>query len=221
MPSFQDNLETLEEMAATLAHEIKNPLALALANLDLIKVSDIGGKCKKYTDIIEHELYTINQLVLDLIHITLSDEREELFDLTSLLDGLVGEYQRRYESVAFSHKPGQPPVFVWGLAKNIRMVFTNLLNNAIEAIPHNGIIEINQEVIGDVIHITISDNGVGLPKDMLLQSNDELYTTKENGTGVGLRFCRSAIAKQGGQFQLQNRPEGGCVAAVILPVKYI
>ena len=220
MPSFEDNLETLEEMAATIAHEIKNPLALALANLDLIKVSDIGGKCKKYTNIIEHELYTINQLILDLIHITLSDERGELFDLTSLLDGLAAEYQRRYESITFSRKPCQTPVFIWGLAKNIRMVFTNLLNNAIEAIPHNGVVEINQEVIGDSIHVTISDNGVGLPEDMLLRSNEGLYTTKENGTGVGLRFCRSAIARQGGQFKLQNRPEGGCVASVILPAKY-
>jgi len=218
MPSVGDNLETFEEMAATIAHEIKNPLALALANLDLIKVTDIGEKCKKYCDIIEHELYTINQLVLDLIHVTLVDEQKELFDLTVMLDELTSEYGRRYDTISFLRNPGQPPALFWGLAKNIRMVFTNLLNNAVEAAPHKGVIEIDQEIIGDKIHIRIHDNGAGLPPDLSVQPND-FYTTKENGTGIGLRFCRSTVAKHEGRFLLQNGPEGGCDAIVILPVE--
>jgi len=219
MSHVEDNLETLEEMAATIAHEIKNPLALALANLDLIKVCDFGDKCQKYCDIIEQELYTINQLVLDLIHITLSDEQEEYFDLTALLDKLTAEYQRRYETITFSRKPGASPTFIRGLIKSIRMVFTNILNNAVEAISQGGVIEIDQEIIDGDVHITIRDNGIGLSQDSDAQSN-ELFTTKENGTGVGLRFCRSTIMKQGGRFSLQNRPEGGCEAIVILPVRH-
>jgi len=218
MTSFGDNLETLEEMAATIAHEIKNPLALALANLDLIKVSDTGEKCKKYCDTIEHELFTINQLVLDLIHIALSDEKEEPFDLTALLDGLISEYRHRYETITFSRKPGLPPVYITGLTKNIRMVFTNILNNAIEAISQNGVIEIDQETIRDTIHIYIRDNGVGLSQNVP-QNSYNIYTTKENGTGVGLRFSRSTIAKHGGQFILHNIPAGGCEATVILPIR--
>ena len=218
MSSSGDSLETLEEMAATIAHEIKNPLALALANLDLIKVSDTDEKYKKYCGIIEQELYRINQLVIDLIHVTISDETEELFDLTAMLDELTSEYQSRYENIAFSRKPSISRLLIWGIAKNIRMVFTNILNNAVEAISQKGVIEIYQEANQGTAIITIYDNGVGLPQDMLFQPN-ELYTTKENGTGVGLRYCRTTITKYGGRFVLQNRPGGGCEAIVELPIK--
>jgi len=220
MSSAGDNLETLEEMAATIAHEIKNPLALALANLDLIKISDSEAKYKKYCDIIEHELYTINHLVLDLIHISLVEERGEPFDLSALLDQLASEYQHRYETITFIRKPGLSPVIFRGLAKNIRLVFTNLLNNAVEAVPQNGVIEISQEIIGDKVHITIHDNGSGLSRDLSSDTNS-LYTTKENGTGIGLRFSRSTIAKHAGQFILRNSPGGGCDAIVTLPVDHV
>jgi len=218
MPSAGDNLETLEEMAATIAHEIKNPLALALANLDLIKLHDPEEKYRKYCDTIEHELYSINQLVLDLIHISLVQEQSDPFDLTELLDQLAAEYQQRYEAITFLRKPGLSSVIMRGLAKNIRLVFTNLLNNAVEAVPHNGIIEISQEIVRDKIHITIHDNGPGLPREFPSKAED-FYTTKENGTGVGLRYCRSTVAKHGGQFILRDGPEGGCDAIVMLPLR--
>ena len=222
MSSFGDDLETLEEMAATIAHEIKNPLALALANLDLIKVNDIDAKYSKYCAVIEQELYTINSLVLDLIHITLSDEPEELFDLTALLDELTLEYRRRYENITFTRKPGLSPAYIRGLVKNIRMVFTNILNNAIEAISQKGVVQLEQETVQDTIHIVIRDNGIGLAEDddLLLRSGG-LYTTKENGTGVGLRFCRSTVSRHGGRFKIENRPEGGCEVTVTLPIKHI
>jgi len=219
MSSNWGNMETLEEMAATIAHEIKNPLALALANLDLIKVSDTGEKYKKHCSIIEQELYKINQLVLDLIHITLSDECEQMIDLTAMLDELVLEYQLRYETITFTSKHESSSNF-FGHPKKIRMVFTNLLNNAVEAISENGIIEIVLENSPNSIKITINDNGIGLPKALLLEPH-EFYTTKVNGTGVGLYYCRAIIAKHGGRLKLQNRPEGGCSVIIELPVKGI
>ena len=226
MSSFWGNMETLEEMAATIAHEIKNPLALALANLDLIKVSDNGEKYKKYCDIIEQELYRVNRLVLDLINITLSSESEETFDLTAMIDQLTTEYQARYETIFFSRQSGLSAAYFLGAVKIIRMVFTNILNNAIEAInaakaiSHKGIIEIIQENRTNSILIIINDNGVGLPQEMLMQPNEH-YTSKAGGTGIGLRYCRTAIAKYGGLLTLQNRAEGGCSVTIELPLKDI
>ena len=68
MPSLLENLETAEEMTVIVAHEIKNPISLALAYLALIKVGDDGEKFINYCDIIEQELYLINQIVVDSIH---------------------------------------------------------------------------------------------------------------------------------------------------------
>ncbi|MDR1558842.1 MAG: HAMP domain-containing histidine kinase [Clostridiales bacterium] len=217
MSSFGGNLETLEEIAATIAHEIKNPLALALANLDLIKARDTGKKYKKYCGIIEQELYKINQLVMDLINITLSEKCEELFDLTTMLDTLASEYQSRYETITFTRESGLRPLRLLGFEKKISMVFTNVLNNAVEAVSQIGVIEIIQESTSSTVRVTINDNGTGLPQELLDQRSD-FYTTKENGTGFGLRYCRTTIAKCGGRFLMSNRPEGGCSVTVELPL---
>jgi signal transduction histidine kinase len=221
MSSIRENmetLETLEQMAATIAHEIKNPLALALANLDLIKLSDTDGKYKKYCDIIKHELYKINTLVLEFIHNTLSDGAEEPFDITTMLDDLTTEYRIRYENITFHREKDLSTSTFLGISKSMRMVFTNILNNAVEAISQEGIIEILQDKKPSWIHITINDNGVGFPED-LLHGQYDFFTTKENGTGIGLTYCRSTIAKHGGRFMIQNRPQGGCSVSIDLPVK--
>ena len=221
MCSLWGNKETLGEIAVTIAHEIKNPLAVALANIDLIKETDTAEVYEKYCGIIEQELYKINQLVFDLINITLlSNESDEMFDLTEMLDQLTSEYQLRYETISFLRQQDLPAYQFRGVVKHIRMVFTNILNNAVEAITQQGIIEIIQENRPNAIQITINDNGVGLPPETLIQP-DKFYTTKKNGTGIGLHYCRLAIAKYGGRFKLQNRPEGGCSAIIELPRKDI
>jgi signal transduction histidine kinase len=218
MSSITENMETLEQIAATIAHEIKNPLALALANLELIKVGDTAENYKKHCDIIEQELYKINQLVIDFIHNTLSKGTEESFDITAMLDELTMEYQRRYESITFYREPNISPSPFWGIVKSVRMVFTNILNNAVEAISEEGIIEILQESTPSWLHIKINDNGVGCAEELLRLQSD-FISTKKNGTGIGLPYCRRTIAKYGGRFMLQNRPQGGCSVSIELPVK--
>jgi signal transduction histidine kinase len=213
--SIRENMETLEQIAATIAHEIKNPLALALANLELIKVEDTDQKYKKYCVIIEHELYKINQLVIDFIHNTLSESVDDSFDITTMLDELTLEYQRRYESINFHRERNLSDSPFRGVENSIRMVFTNVLNNAVEAISQEGNVEILQKTTPGWIHITINDDGIGCSAD-LLQS--EFISTKKNGTGIGLAYCRRTVARLGGRFVLQNTPHGGCSVSIDLPI---
>jgi len=208
-------METLEQIS-TIAHEITNPLALALANLELIKMGDTAEKYKKYCDLIEHELYKINQLVIDFIHNTLSEGVDESIDITTMLDELTLEYQRRYESITFHRECSISPSPFWGVKKSVRMVFTNLLNNAVEAISQEGNIEILQKLTPGWIHITINDDGIGCAENLL---QTEFISTKKNGTGIGLAYCRRTVAKYSGQIVLQNRPQGGCSVSIKLPLE--
>jgi len=213
--SIRENMEKLEQLAVAMAHEIKNPLALALANLELIRVSDTTEKYKKYCNIIKQELYRVNQQIIDFVHSTHSDGADETFDITTLLDELTLEYQRRYENITFCRKDRISPSPFRGVKKSIKMVFTNVLNNAVDAISHKGNIEILQKKTLSWLHIIIEDDGIGLDENML-QPN--FISTKENGTGIGLAYCRSTVAKYGGRFMIQNRTQGGCSVSIVLPI---
>ncbi|MDR1537655.1 MAG: HAMP domain-containing histidine kinase [Clostridiales bacterium] len=215
MAFLGENQETLEEMAATVAHEIKNPLNVALAHLDLIKTSDTEGKYNKNCEIIKRELFKINQLVLDFIHSAREDEKEELIDLTAMLSDLVDEYRRTYEHMVFDLDPTDEALQFSGQRQKIRMVFTNLLSNAVESMSFKGCIDINVETTDYDIAVVINDNGTGLKDASLLDQS--FFTTKQNGTGFGLHYCRNTVAQYGGRFTLENRPEGGCSAIVELP----
>ncbi|MDR1000496.1 MAG: HAMP domain-containing histidine kinase [Clostridiales bacterium] len=205
--------ETFEETAATIAHEIKNPLQLALANLDIIKISDTESRYGKNCAVIERELFKINQLVLDLIHLSRADEREEEFDVTGMLRDLFREYQNNYESIKFKGPRSGRCSFV-GMRKKMLLVFSNLLNNAVEAVPDGGRIQADVIVEPYFIRVLIRDNGTGLDETKL---GGSIFTTKANGTGVGLRYCRNTVAQHGGKFTIRNLDEGGCVATVELP----
>jgi len=210
--------ESMNDAVTAIAHEIKNPLSVAMANLTLLQGSDEKEDIKKYASIIEKELYRINQLVVDFIHVGMADEHMELFDLSELLNNLVSEYRWRYETITFCREPDLPPVMFWGSKKSIRMVFTNILNNSVEELSQEGIIEIIQVNKAGSVHITFNDNGGGFPQ-RLLDSPNEIFTTKSNGAGFGLRYCRSTIAGYGGKFLLRNRLGGGCSAIIKLPLK--
>ncbi|MDR1913978.1 MAG: HAMP domain-containing histidine kinase [Clostridiales bacterium] len=216
MSVWGEDQETFEEIAATIAHEIKNPLALALANLDIIKISDIDGQFKKNCAVIEKELFKINQLVLDLIHIARSDDPDVEFDLSAMLDEVINEYRHMYESINFESTSVSQILFT-GLPKKIRLIFTNILNNAVDAVSDGGRIRLETEIEPYSIKISIKDNGRGISDSDLI--NMKFYTTKTNGTGMGLHYCRTTAAHYGGRFTIQNLPEGGCVAIVELPKK--
>ena len=203
--------ENLEEIAATIAHEIKNPLAVALANLSLIKISSTDEKTEKYCNIIEKELYKINQLILEYINLKIINENEGSFDLLVILDELISEYKSRYDSINFYRKPDINFAICWGLPKHIRFVFTNILNYFVEGILRKGTIEINQKIIQNTLHITINANSVNLDAA-------ELNTAIENDISKECYFCFLIIAKHGGQIQVLNNQEGTFKAIIKLPV---
>jgi signal transduction histidine kinase len=153
--------------------------------------------------------------VLDLIHIPNAEQIEEVFNLSDLLDNLVNEYQNTYESIRFDNTHTYP-LYLKGLPKKIKLVFTNLLNNAVEAVSDGGCIEVIQEQYERKIRVIVRDNGTGLVNNFNL--NNDFFTSKVNGTGMGLHYCKSTVAQHGGVFTIGNRPEGGCIAVVEFPV---
>jgi two-component system sensor histidine kinase HydH len=95
----------------------------------------------------------------------------------------------------------------------------NVVINAIQAVERNGRVEVSASVADGRVSVAVSDNGPGIPPDKLASVFDPYYTTKNEGSGLGLWIAQQIVTAHGGSLQAQNRPTGGVVLTMRLPLK--
>lgn len=206
-----------DEMARAVAHEIKNPVALAMANVALIRLTDDLDEMSGYCDRIERALMSINTLAQRLL--CPEDAESRAFDIAVLLETLTDEYRAAWPGITFYTGLPSHPLAFEGDEARIRMVFTNLLKNAVEAAGPNGRVEVLAEAADSEVTVCIRDSGSGLNEEAMSRIPSGRYSTKPGGSGIGLMICRSLVEGFGGRFGLHNKEGGsGCEAVVVLPV---
>ncbi len=97
----------------------------------------------------------------------------------------------------------------------------NILKNAVEAVvnnPEGKVLELDIRVSGPDVYLTISDNGPGMPEELLKNAGKKSVTTKKDGTGVGLMITRDLVVRNGGDLKMRNREEGGMAVSIRLPL---
>lgn len=216
----------MQEMAVALAHEVKNPLSLVRASIDLLELDDSGEGHKNQFKIMKRELDKIGDLVQDLIGLAIPDAAKESIALSSFLGRLMTPFRETYEpGIRFLlDSPKDYPVK--GSVCRLTLVFNNLLKNAVEAVqaaknPEGRFISVGLSSPRDhgFVVVTIKDNGVGLPINSLDKLNQPFFTTKRGGTGVGLYISRAIVTQHGGSLDIQNNSRGGgCSVKVRLPL---
>ena len=154
-----------------------------------------------------------------------SDEPLEHIDLRSVIEEAVEMVHFVVEKsptptggtirVSFE-VPALRPVL--GHVAELRHVFANLLLNARDALMSGGTIVINGELLDDAIEISVADDGVGIPADLIGKIFDPLFTTKNTGTGLGLSMARDVMTRMGGTITADNRPQGGAVFVLRFPL---
>jgi len=198
--------DCLYELAAALAHEIKNPAALALAHVaQLRKRADlhgIGDTC----DHIEEALENICTLVQEMLFVTYGTAPAYEFDLEDMLMDMLEAYQSAWPNISFSLETSGQGLMYHGEEVYTKIIFSNLLKNAIEAVGHTGIININLCNIDNQAVVTIKDSGNGLTN----------MARKPHPSGMGLAICRWLLARAGGNLEHVILPQGGCEAKVVL-----
>lgn len=215
-----DDHAILSELAVDVVHEIKNPVSLALANVALIRLSDASGGVMVCCDRIEKALKDINTLTVQFLQVIYKNPAPALrtFDMGLALEGVLSEYRAAWPEMTFRlTKPAQPLLHE-GDETQMRMAFTNLIKNAVEAAGPRGCVEVTAEPAGSMMRITVRDNGAGMDEATLARVNNGRYTTKPAGSGLGLTICRSALARGGGRLYIANHADGGCEAVAILPL---
>jgi len=215
----QAALTRLGEMAAVVAHEVKNPIAGIRGALQVI----LGRMPPEQRDRaiigeIIARLDALNGIVQDLLLYSRPREpRREAVDIASLV-GSIGELFQRDPSLSgvSLHVSGALEA-VSGDAEQLRIVFQNLLMNAAQAMSGEGAIDITLARDNEGHRIAIRDHGPGMPHDVREKAFDAFFTTRHRGTGLGLPIARRVIEAHGGRIDILDAEAGGTTFVIRLP----
>ncbi|CAM3210205.1 ATP-binding protein [Paenibacillus lupini] len=209
-------LASVGQIAAGIAHEVKNPLTAVKGFLQLLKEKNE----LKYIEIAESELGNAINILQNLLHVSKPDLEEEPYvsiDLSVELDALTQLFQDQMYRVSVHKTLQNPGSYIFGKKNQLKKVFFNLLKNAFEAIPGNGFIYIEHMATENEVMISIQDTGVGIPQEKLGLLGTPFYTTKENGTGMGLTLVFSVIYQHNGSIEVQSSEDGGTKFTITFP----
>jgi len=227
-----ERLAAVGELAAGLAHEIKNPLAGIKVSIEVLKSDlELAQEDKEIFVRVINEIYRIESLLKNLLNYARpSKPQPDLVNLHDILDAIIKTSElstRRPSDITGLTKDIQfVKDFDPGVRKicadsaQLKQVFLNLLLNGIDAISKKGTITIKTARISDdAIEIRVSDTGKGIDQGALEMVFNPFFTTKSKGTGLGLAICKRLVEQHNGKISVVNNPEGGATFVITLPVK--
>jgi len=215
----RQRLEAMGEVAAKVAHEIRNPL----------------GSMKLYAELLESRLSRANDAeslsLLEKVQSGLGCVERIVSDFLSfaaparprlgpvMLKPVIAEVEKFAVTpgVSLSFKTDVPEgLVVLGDAGMLRQAFLNLALNAAQAMPDGGAISLAARAEGDAVVVTVRDTGPGIPPDLMERIFDPFFTTRQKGSGLGLAIVSSIIALHGGTISAGAAPGGGAVFTIRL-----
>lgn len=202
-----------------LTHEIKNPIAVCKGYLDMMDLSNID-KSSKYINIIKSEIDRSLNVIADFMEYSKIKVNKEIFDMVMLMDDIYESFEIliKDKNIKFNYHNKYEEIYVCGDYDRLKQVFVNIIKNSIEAIENNGIINLDISLEGKNVFISISDNGMGMDKEQLENIKEMFYTTKKNGTGLGVALSNEIILAHNGVMEYESEINKGTKCIVKLPV---
>jgi PAS domain S-box-containing protein len=222
-------LATLGELAASIAHELNNPLATVSLRIEaLLGQTPPEDPRRRALEIVEQETERMSRLVANLLQFSrrapeqksTMDVRDELMKSLELI-----QYHLRHRQIQFAFDlPTDLPV-IFADRQQLRQVFLNLLSNASDAMPQGGSLTVraHTEALANqppAVVIEWVDTGVGIAPEHLARVTEPFFTTKPEGkgTGLGLAICRRVIQEHHGSLQIDSTVGRGTTVRIALPV---
>lgn len=209
----------LKDSLFKLTHEVKNPIAVCKGYLDMIDINNRDSSLK-YLDIIRGEIGRSLNIMNDFMEYSKIKINKEEFDMSILLESVYESFKflGLSKNIEFYYDNDYEEIYVNGDYYRLEQVFVNILKNSIESITDNGIIKLSVKCLGNSVIVTVTDNGCGMEESELSNIKEMFYTTKRNGTGLGVALSNEIIMSHNGTIDYSSSKDVGTTCTVTIPI---
>lgn len=216
----QDKLAAVGQLAAGVAHEIRNPLTSMKGYAEFLQLDEKNPERLEYLDIILDEIDRVNTIVEEFMVLakpkTANLEEKNIVpiiaDVLTLLD-----FESRKKHVRLHFESCDDIIQVECDEDRLKQVFLNLVKNGIEAMPNGGDLRVFTYVQHDTVQISIQDTGIGISEEKLKKLGEPFFTTKEEGNGLGLMVSFKIIESHNGNVYIESEVDKGTTFNIVLP----
>lgn len=212
-----EKLSIAGQLAAGIAHEIRNPLTAVKGFVKMLRTNPK----EEYFDIVSDEITRIEDIITELLLLTKHNQTQfQEIDVNQSLKQVVTllESQAHLKNIIFETEYCDKNTCILGDVNKLKQVYINFLKNAIEAMLNGGTIQIKTDCTEESIRIEFIDHGIGIPAEKLKNIGEPFYTTKENGTGLGFMVSRKIVEDHNGQLEITSTVGKGTSIKILFPI---
>ncbi len=214
-------IQLVENLAASTAHEIRNPLTGIKGLIQLLSEKYKDDKDQLYFNVIQQEVNRINAIVSELLLLGKPTAHKLstycVNDILREIEPIIHS-EANFNSVDLSIKYSNDPLQIKCVKDHLKQVLLNLTKNALDAVNNGGQVSISIEKKKNDCVIHVKDNGDGMPEQILKRVFDPFFTTKETGTGLGLVVCKRIIESYGGNIKIDSKLNKGTKVEITVPL---
>jgi signal transduction histidine kinase len=216
-----EQLAAVGELAASIAHEVRNPLAGMKGALQVLG-KELDSAHQEIVDELLAQIERLEGLVRDLLTFARpSNVSRETFDVHELLDRVLRLYSEQCDSqrvtVERVYEPGTGRLSAD--PRQLEQVFLNLIHNALQAMPEGGSLTVRSRLVNAKLELSFADTGRGIPAADLPRVHLPFFTTKHRGSGLGLSIVKKIVEAHGGSLELTSEEGKGARIAVQFPIE--
>lgn len=218
-----DTLSVVGELAAGIAHEIRNPMTALKGFIQLLE-SSVQGDFSNYFEIITSELKRIDLIITEFLILAkpqaVQYEEQDINTIVQETITLLSAESMLY-NIVFVKQLYENPLLLYCEANQLKQVFINIVKNAIESMRSGGYITISTTLHNEkMVKVTISDEGCGISEEKVKRLGEPFYTTKDRGTGLGLMVSYKIIEEHKGWIEVESLLGKGTTFSILLPCHF-